>query len=171
MSDSLSSLPSTPTTPKTPSTPTSMIQKISFVYGSPLKALNFSKITDCDLIRFWFKHYDEYRGTNKHMKKADKNKVINDVAKYLISIWKSHSLETLDEKNVKTKVSRVVNRVQEKIYLREYENNRWDPQWISDERNYVLSRVFDITNYVITQVSSHSGSSGTKRKAADSVNI
>ena len=106
-----------------------------------------------------------------HMKKADKNKVINEVAKYLISIWKSHSLETLEEKNVQTKVSRVVNRIQEKIYLREYENNRWDPQWVSDERNYVLSRVFDITNYVITQVSSHSGSSGTKRKAADSVNI
>ena len=95
----------------------------------------------------------------------------NDVAKYLISIWKSHSLETLGEKNVQTKVSRVVNRVQEKIYLREYENNRCDPKWIYDERNYVQSRVFDITNYVITQGSSHSGSSGAKRKASDSVNI
>jgi hypothetical protein len=164
------SLPSTPSTPKTPCTPTSMTQKLSFVYGSPLKILNFPKITDCDLIRFWIQLYDDCRGTNKDMKKADKVSVINDIAKYLISLWQSHGLETLGEKNVKTKVSRVINRIQEKIRVSEYVHNRSDPQWILDERNHVLSQVFDITNYFIQDDSpSASGSSGTKRKAAELV--
>ena len=114
------SLPSTPSTPKTPGTPTSMSHKISFVDGCPRKELDFSKITDCDLIRFWIQLYDDSRGTNKDMKKIDKNGVINDIANYLISLWKSHGLDTLEEKNVETKVSRIVNRIQEKIRLKEY---------------------------------------------------
>jgi hypothetical protein len=163
------SLPSTPSTPKTPGTPSSMSHKISFVYGSPLRELDFLKITDCDLIRFWIKLYDDCRGTNKDMKKEDKIRVINDISKYLISLWKSHGFETLEEKNVKTKVSRVVNRIQEKIRLKEYIHNGSDPQWIFDERNHVLNQVFDITNYVIQASSSASGSSGTKHKATDLV--
>ena len=95
-------LPSTPATTRTPSTPTSMTHKIGFVYGSPLDELDstFPKITECHLIRFWTQLYDEYRGTKKEPGRA---KVINDVSKHLISLWKSHFLETLGEKMSKLK--------------------------------------------------------------------
>ena len=162
--------PKTPKTPRTPITPTSIRKKIEFVYGSPLEELNsnFPKITDCDLIRYWTHIYDEYRGISRDMQKTDKHEVTKKVAKYLISLWESKSLETLCEKNVITKVSRVVNRVQEMIRLSTYENNRQDSQWISVEKNIVLSRGFDITNYSIVSEVSPSVS-GTKRKVEEMV--
>ena len=164
--------PKTPKTPRTPITPTSMRDKIEFVYGSPLKELdsNFPKITDCDLIRYWTHIYDESRGITRDMQKSDKHEVTKKVAKYLISLWKSKSLETLHEKNVITKVSRVVNRVQEMVRLSTYENNRNDSQWASIEKSGVLSRGFDITNYKIVSEDSPNVS-GTKRKVEEMVNF
>ena len=62
--------------------------------------------TDCDVIRLWMGFYDEYRRTSWNMQKADKSKVIRNVAEYLISFWQSQfpSEETKTEAQLVTKI-------------------------------------------------------------------
>lgn len=117
-------MPKTPTTPKTPN---SKDFQISFVYGSPLKSLDSSsRLTDCDLIRLWMQYYDDFRSGSRNLQKSEKNQIINQVAKYLITFWQSHfpSVEILLEKQVIDKVAAVINRVQIKIKKGDYGQKR-----------------------------------------------
>ena len=165
---------SLPTTPTTPKTPTSRKDHIAFVYGEPLKTLEpgILKVTDCHLIRIWMHFYDDFRSSWK----TNNHEVIKNVARYLMTFWKSQPLATeiLSEKQVITKVAGVINRVQKMIKKNTYSPNKSNQNWIDNERKLILNRIFDIgiktpeTQKDTLNMLEPSGS-GTQQKAADMV--
>ena len=106
--------------------------------------------------------YDECRSNSYHMQKKDKNSVIRNVARYLITFWKSKfsSVETKTEDQIFTKIKEVLIPIEKKIASQKFSRARsnFDIKFIEKEKKNTAF-IFDI--------SVNKSASGRKRKSAE----
>ena len=148
---------------KTPRKTNSMQDKLSFLFGSPLETFDPSvKPSQHNIVCKWIFEYDKLRGSNLHLKKPQKDHLIEILANEVISVWKLQSLEVLPIENVKRKLRPVIAIAEKYTRNGSYSNKKNDHEWIRNERK-PFGAIFDISAESLTP------RIGKKRKSEEMV--
>ena len=140
--------------------------QIGFVFGSPLSDFTPDKTpSELDVVCHYIYKFDETRGTSYFIKKQSKEKVKDDVTENLISVWQSLGLESRSKKDVRKRVTKIIDRAEKLIDNGSAAKNRSNEVWINGQRQD-FSQIVDIS-----LLSNLFPSSGSKRKSDELVSL
>ena len=94
-------------------TPKSKFNQLGFVFSNEIKEFDPCWGTSdlpkkSDVISVWISKFDEVRGENRQLSAIAKDKIISDIAKSLVFVWQSKSLEVLPVETIVDELSGLI---------------------------------------------------------------